>query len=202
MSQLRRICFSILLFPLVFLAVGLLFILTGFTDYQEYKAASEVTAVVTKCKSDVDTTGDTVDWHYDIYISYTFDGKEYSDIFWKSQNSTIDIGETVSVKVSPNIPHKPFSENPLSLSIWGVPFTLFGIVFSFIMIPASFSGKEDVLGRVQFPNESKKGLWFALIPTVAAAIFLILGLNVSSWFHIGTILFVYFTIVLLELLSP
>lgn len=200
MELLKRICFSILLFPIVFIAIGLLFVLTGYSDYQDYKTAYDTTAIVTKCKGDVDTTGDTADWHYDIYISYTFDGKEHSDIYWKSQNNAIDIGETVSVKVSSRIPEKPFSENPLSLSIWGVPFVLFGIIFSFKVIPSSFSGKENFVSSAQIPNKSKKTLWFLLVPVVASIVFLILGLNFNTLFHIGTIIFTYFVVVLLEIL--
>ena len=200
MESLKRVCFSIFLFPIVFLAVGLLFIFTGYSDYQDYKTARDITAIVTKCEYDVDTTGDTPDCHYNIYISYTFEENEFSDIYWKSQNNAIDMGQTVSVKVSPNNPEKPFSDNPLSLLIWGVPFALFGIIFSFKLIPASFSGKEDFVSKAQIPNKSKKALWFALIPVVASIVFLILGLNFNTLFHIGTIIFTYFVVVLLEML--
>lgn len=201
MNSLKRICFSILLFPVVFLAAGILFIFTGYSDYQDYKIAHDVTAIITKCEYDVDTTGDTPDWHYDIYISYSFEGNKYSDIYWKSQNNSMNIGETVSVKVSPNIPEKPFVENPLSLSLWGIPFALAGIILSFKLIPVSFSGKENFVNESKFSPKSKKALLFVFIPIVLAAIFLILGLTFSPLFHIGTICFTYFTVVLLELLA-
>lgn len=202
MKSLKKICFSMFLFPIVFLAVGILFIFTGYSDYQDYRVAHDITANVTKCEYDVDYgTDDMPDWHYDIYISYTFDGNEYSDIYWKSQNNSINIGQMVSVKVSPNNPEKPFSGNPISLSILGGLFALFGIIFSFKLIPASFSEKENFVNGSQFPNKSKKGLWFALIPVIASIVFLILGLNINPLFHIGTIVFAYFVVLILEVFS-
>lgn len=202
MDSLKRICFSILLFPIVFLAVGLLFIFMGYSDCQDYKIAQDTTAIVTKCEYDVDYGTDDMPVHgYDIYISYTFEGNEYADVYWKSQSDSINLGTTVSVKVSPNIPEEPFSENPFSLLIWSIPFVLLGIVLSFKLIPASVSGKKDFVNRSQFPNKSKGGLWFVLIPVVASIAFFILGLNISPMFHIGTIIFAYFTIVFTEILS-
>lgn len=201
MNLLRRICFSMLLFPVVFLAVGILFICTGYSDYQDYKIADEITAIVTKCKYDVDTNGDTPNHHYDIYISYSFKGNEYSDIYWMSQGKSIKTGQTVSIKVSPNNPEKPFSDHPLSLAIWGVPFALVGIILSFKMMPASFSGKEDFINRSHISPTIKKAPLFILIFIVPAVIFLILGLTLSPLLHIGTICFTYFTIVFWEFLA-
>ena len=107
----------------------------------------------------------------------------------------------VSVKVSSDNPEKPFTGNPLGLSIVGIPFALFGIIFSFKLIPDSFSDKDNFVTNSQLSNKSKKGLWFVLIPVAATIVFLILGLNFSPLLHVGTIVFAYFTVVLLELLS-
>lgn len=188
-----------LLFPIVFSAVGILLMFIGGSDYRDYKTAYDTTAIVTKCE--VGSTGETSDWNYNIYISYTFDGNEYSDIYLKSQSRAIDIGETISVKISPNNPGQPFSDNPLVLVFLGIPFVLCGIIISFKLIPASFSEKQDFINRSNISNKSKKWLWIALIPVVVSIVFLILGLNINPLFHIGTIIFVYFSVVFIELLS-
>lgn len=193
MEALKRICYSILLFSIVFLAVSLLVIFIGYSDYQDYKLAQDTTAMVTKSEYEADHG-------HSIYITYTFDGNTYTDIYWKSQDASINIGKTVSVKVSPNNPEKPFSENPISLFIIGILFALAGIILSVKLIPASFSKKESFADRSQFPEKSKTGRWFILIPAAVSIGFLFLGLNISPLFHIGTIVSAYFSVVLAEVL--
>lgn len=197
-----RICFSFLLFPFVFLAVGILLILTGYSDYyQDYKASSEVTAVVTKCQYDTWYDSDDLPQSgYDIYIDYTYNNETYTNIYWKTKNNPITLGETVSVRISPNNPEKPFSSHPFSLIFVGIPFAVAGIVIAFKMVPASFSWHEHSETEPAKSAKSKKHYLFALIPAGVAILFLILGFNIAALFHIGTIIFAYFTVVVLEML--
>ena len=198
----REICFSLALFPVVFLAVGILLFAMGFTGYQEYKLSVDVSAIVAECE--YDTWYDTDDMpqsEYDIYVDYTYNGTKYTNVYWKSQSNPIDIGKSVTIKLHPDEPGKPFSSNPFTLMIIGAPFAIFGLIMLFKLIPASISDPEIIGFKTTGLPKSKKRYLFVIIPIVAAIIFFIIGLNISPLFHIGTIIFTYFTIVLLEMLK-
>lgn len=200
MNLLKRICFSILLFPIVFIAIGLLLLLTSYSDYNNYKMATDVTGIVTKCQ--YDTWYDTDDMPhsgYDIYIDYTYNGKSYSNVYLKSESTSIKLGKEISFKIHPDNPDKPFSSNPFTTIIIGAVVTIIGFIMSIEIIPHSISSPEfveDFSGE----SKSKKRYLFALIPIIPIIVFLLLGINISPLFHIGTIAFSYLTVVFLEIL--
>ena len=97
-----------------------------------YESAQDISAVVTACKyNPVEDSNDD----YDIYVSYSFEGNQYADVYWKSDRHSMDIGETVSVKVSSHDPGDPYASSPLGLSfsplfhIGTIIFTYFSIIF-------------------------------------------------------------------------
>ncbi len=93
----------------------------------DYKSASNINAVVTKCDHELKTDSDGVPQDvYKIYVRYTFNNIEYSDVYLKTQNKQIEIGETVPIKVSPNNPAEPFEYTPIVLIITGIVMMLFG----------------------------------------------------------------------------
>ena len=200
MNFLKRICFSILLFPIVFLVIGLLLLLTSYSDYNNYKMATEVTGIVTKCQYDSWYDSDDMPQSgYDIYIDYTYNGKNYSNIYWKSISSSIKLGKEVSFKIHPDNPDKPFSDNPFMTIIFGAIFTIFGFIMSIKIIPHSIFEPEPI-EKFSSTSKNKKRYLFALIPIVPIIVFLLLGINSSPLFHVGTIAFSYLTVVLLEML--
>lgn len=190
----KKICFSILLLPVVFLAEGVLLFWVGFSQNQAYNSAESVTAIVAEsCYETWDTDG-TFQSGYNIYVDYTFNNKTYSHIYWKTQDDSMALGEQVTIKIHSDTPDQPLSNNMFFLMILAVPVGIAGLVMAFLLFPHSVETVE--------PGEQAHeiGSLFWLVFLIPAVVFLILGFTIGPLFHIGTIIFAYFTVVMFEVL--
>ncbi len=122
-----KIKFFMIPLSICIVLVGAFVFFSGFSDYDDYQSASDINAVVTKCVHAIKTDSDGVPKDvYKIYIRYTFENTEYSNVYWKTQKKQIDIGEPISIKVSPDDPAKPFEYAPIIVMLSGIVLALFG----------------------------------------------------------------------------
>ena len=199
----KKICLTMALFPVAFIAVGMLLIGIGIKTRREYKATKEVTATVVESKFDSWYDVDTERHYrgYDIYVDYTYEGEEYSNIYYATKSSSIDVGEAVTVRIHPDNPGKVFTPTPSTILYIGIPFVAVGLFFLFILLPMSISDAGIFDAGRDAGFIMKKRYLFVLIPIALAIGFGIAGGKIDPLFHIGTIISIYFTIVLLEMLG-
>lgn len=196
----KRICFTLFLFPLVFVAIGLMFSLVGILGYGQQNRAEEVTAVVTACKRDFSTDAD-IHSSYRIYVAYTYEGVEYKDVFYGTEEKYRAPGESFPIRISQNRPEKPITTAPLTMLLIGVPLVAVGVVLGIRMMPAAILPPPPKGRKKKAPKGGRKQLLWGLLPGAAMVAFLILGIAGSFLFHIGTIVFAYLTVFTLENLS-
>jgi len=197
----KKVCLTMALFPMVFLAIGILMFWIGVNERKEYKRSVEVSATVVECEYDTwyDVDMEKQRYGYDIYVDYTFEGEKYSHVYYNNQSYSTDIGEVLTVRVHPDNPGNIISASPNTYIYIGIPFAIGGIICLFAMLPMAISDDEFFIGSTE-ETTSKIRYLFLLIPLVGAVVFGMLGTKNSPLFHIGTIIFTYFVAVVFELL--
>ena len=116
--------------------------------HQNVKCVIEVPAVVTYIKDSLDGEGGT---NYYIYASYSHEGKDYNNVYWRMTNreDMYSIGSSVIVKISENDPGKIFTGafDNYSLFFFHLIFTLMGIfaaVITYLSVHnPDFGNKEN-----------------------------------------------------------
>lgn len=205
MKILRHICFSILLFPFVFIAVGFLLGSIASAESQQYDRSVSVTATVSKYEyeSGIDTDG-TPYSYYNIFVNYTFEDKEYTDVLLSDCSIYMKEGKTIDIMVDPGNPYAPLSEDPSSKLIGPTICVIAGVVMAIIIVPHTISSAREqaILFNPSAPKpfRNKKRFFWLLIPLTIMAIFTLLGIYSSIYFIIGTIISFYLTVVLWEII--
>ena len=142
MDLFSRICLPALLFPMVFIAVGVLMISISYPAYQDYKETIKIDAVVTRNEFDTWEESDGPESGYRVYVNYKYNDERYSNIYWSTKSSPVKIGNNVVVKIHPDNPSVIFNGNPFFMMLVGVAFSIFGLVITFYMAPFTIVEQE------------------------------------------------------------
>jgi len=118
--------------PFLLVGAGVLFIVLGAMNGTKQKSYTETQAVISHIASEYDATDGSTD--YTVYVTYTVDGKEYTDIPLDSYHAGMNEGDTVAIKYNPNNPSEIITAGSLTKLImigFGVLVILVGVVLFF-----------------------------------------------------------------------
>lgn len=194
-----RFNLTLALFPFVFVALGLLLLYNWYTEQKLYLSARNISAVISQCRLDIDTDDYSSGKDYDVYVDYTFNGETYTDVFWRSFSKRQEIGQTVTVQVSPARPNRTIS-NPAPAGAIGVIMTLTGVGLVFKVAPMAFGDKHRHPRRTPEERRASRRTFLPVILVfgTGAAVFIVLGICLSPYCHIGSIVLGYVTILLID----
>ena len=148
----------------------------------------EIGATITHSKmyTEVDEGTENDYWH--AYVSYEYNGVEYTDVFYERMDDPPDIGEDVTVKINPEVP------NELLPDSWEFILVLIiSPIFLSIITVALFYIIELLADRL-FRNEPKKDLYAKIV----AGIFVLSKMVIESLVFYGihnSIVFAMFSLV-------
>lgn len=132
-----------LLFFSIFGIIGLFLLIGGIfwtiSGLKFKKNAVSIPAVITDIESYRDSDGDT---HHNVYVSYSYEGKQYDDIPLSEYSSSMYIGKEISLLCDPDHPGRVQTNFGIyfgsgMLLFMGTVFFLVG----FIPLTCSFTGK-------------------------------------------------------------
>lgn len=124
-----------ILFGLIFMCVAVKFLYDNLTYDDRYESVSAIISEITTRR---DSDGDK---HYDVYVSYTYEGEAYTNIKLGLYSSGMREGGRYTIYIDPAKPYSPKTKQP--------------VFVCFIML--LFSGVFVVVGIVIFKSGGKKG---------------------------------------------
>ena len=132
----------------VFILAGIMFFFLGFTSLPQVFVSTreyqKITAVISNIEKDYHFSSDgDRETEYTAYVSYKFDGTEYSNVKLGACSSFTSVGNREEIFVNRNNPRKILSTNPLRYMLLLFPF----IGLAFILIPIYPAMKENLWGR-------------------------------------------------------
>lgn len=105
------VCFGILCIVVIYIIFGPYMLVKRIGEviecHQDAKCVIEIPATVTYVEDSADSEGGT---NYYIYVAYNYEGKDYSNIYWRMTNREDDspVGTNVTISISENNPDKIF----------------------------------------------------------------------------------------------
>lgn len=156
MSQ-KKISKLFYLFPGIFLAVGLGLFAGGLvwliSCFHFRETAVEVPAVITEITRRLDSDGE---YHYNVYISYEYDGEVFEDVSISSYSSSMYEGQEITLLCDPEHPGKIELSSmiyfgPVLLMGMGALFSVIGgfVLITFVVI-SSRRKKIKTQGKILY----------------------------------------------------
>ena len=129
-----------ILMGITFIFIGFASLPQVFVSTREYQ---KITAVISNIEKEYSYVGEDNEPRYTAYVSYKFDGAEYSNVKLGACSSSTMVGNMEKIFVNRNNPRKILSTSPLRYMILLFPF----IGMAFILIPIYPAMKENLWGR-------------------------------------------------------
>lgn len=126
-------CIISILFGMVILTGGILYA-KYFYDFKQN--AEEVTAEITRIEEDRNVNGDL---EYRAYVSYTYDGTDYEDVYLDFFSNSMREGDKITLFCDPKEPEEVMGKSwggfvSLILIGLGAVFVLVGLIFAIVKI--------------------------------------------------------------------
>lgn len=92
--------------PIILIVIGIVLMMAGFSQSDDYENAAQVVATVTHNMEDdyTDADGTYIDTNYISYGSYTYNGREYTNVRLGTFSSPKPIGSTISIRIDADSP--------------------------------------------------------------------------------------------------
>ena len=136
---------SALLRTVIFGAIALItavVIMVGINTKHHYHETKDqfvqVEAQISRIKITEDDDGDE---HYKVYISFTYDGKEYEDIRYGKYSSAMHEGDKLTVTIDPTKPERLPDNGTLPIVLGSIFFTIASSLLCFTVIIPLSKGK-------------------------------------------------------------
>lgn len=140
---------------ILFTLFSVILMVGGISDMVTYKNAVQVEAVITEIK---EITNSDYTENYSNYVTYTYEGQEYSNIHAFDTVNKLEIGKKVHVYVNHNNPNKLASDEggvPLGIGIFFligvVSFVLFGYIYDKMQ-----KKENDSVNKMKFTEFTNK----------------------------------------------
>ena len=194
-----RVNLTMFFFPFIFVAIGVLLLYFWYTELLLYNGGQNIQAIIVNCKYDLNGSPNEIR-EYDIYVDYELNDVFYRNIYWKSFKNKQPLGQIVTVRVNPAQPDRTITY-PAPLGTIGVIMGMIGVGLTFKVIPMAFDPKN----RHPRPSEGeaqsgkiRNRLPFIIGFGIGALASILIGVLISPIAHIGSILFSYIFISLID----
>lgn len=95
-----------------------------------YNSAEKISAQVSRCDHDrISHVSKDDETHYDVYVNYSFQGKKYTDVYWKTRKSSLAKGSEVTIRIHPEHPESPIPGSPYTGVVIVLPCLLWGLYY-------------------------------------------------------------------------
>lgn len=135
----------------ILVVFGLILLLWALPELITYTKTVKVTATVAHCEPvRVYRDGDRK-LRYEIYVNYEFDGRDYDQVYWKTQNSRKKVGGQTTVRIDPEHPSQPVTSFSVGALLVALGFLIYGLRY---FLPAVFKS----LSRPRTTGSEEEGL--------------------------------------------
>lgn len=202
----KKVCFTTLLFPFVFIMTGIFLIIPGYSGQKYYNNLPWTSAIVTETDMKTSTEAGYGN-SYIVYGDFEYEGKKYEHILLSQDSGHVENGDIFYVKINPE--HKDNSDLIYS-SDWYIAI-IFGAISALIGLGGfAFFSTTFYEADVTTDNENKNNislpikilflfLMIFLLP-FASFLFLFGGIFINMLFYSPLVFCIYSEIVLLEFL--
>lgn len=145
--------FSYILFG-IFGIVGVILIIVSIcvtvSGMKFDETAVEITGTITDIESYRDSDGDR---HYQVYVDYDYQGREFSDVRLGTYTSSMYEGKEITLKVDPENPRRV--STPHSNMIAGIMLAVMGVVFALIGIIPTVLGIKKAAKKKELQQQGR-----------------------------------------------